>query len=190
MEASVSPPIVEHFRLQESPRQSFSPCWMHHNFGHQEMTRLGDQAIGSVILRRVGFGDLRNYLPPVGQIDGEGLQDQLGLEVAHGTLLYCGVPEEADTSEVQFPAYCSVERLKAEDGGADVSIPQGAMLERNIFGSTLSLGGLLNDNLFTDGEADQFLQEMGVQSWKASGEPAATEGHSGANSLESSLSGI
>lgn len=63
------------------------------------------------------------------------------------------------------------------------------MLERNIFGSTLSLGGLLTENLFTDGEADQFLQEMGIQNSRDFGEPASVEAHSGANSIESALSG-
>ena len=63
------------------------------------------------------------------------------------------------------------------------------MLERNIFGSTLSLGGLLNENLFSDGEADQFLQEMGVQSSRGFGEPAVPETQSGASSFESTLSG-
>ncbi len=77
---------------------------------------------------------------------------------------------------------------------ADFEVPdtgrsEGGMLERNIFGSTLSLGGLLNENIFSDGEADQFLQEMGVQSSRGFGEPASAEANSGASSFESTLSG-
>lgn len=34
-------------------------------------------------------------------------------------------------------------------------------MDKNIFGSTSSLGGLLNEALFNEGEADQFLQELG-----------------------------
>ena len=71
----------------------------------------------------------------------------------------------------------------------DTGRSESGMLDRNIFGSTLSLGGLLNDNLFSDGEADQFLQEMGVQSSRGFGEPAAAEAHSGASSFESAISG-
>lgn len=33
-------------------------------------------------------------------------------------------------------------------------------MEKGIFGSTISLGGLLNDSFFTDGETDQFLREF------------------------------
>jgi hypothetical protein len=33
-------------------------------------------------------------------------------------------------------------------------------MERGIFGSTISLGGLLNDTFFSDGETDQFLKEL------------------------------
>ena len=62
-------------------------------------------------------------------------------------------------------------------------------MEKSIFGSTLSLGGLLNDGLFTDGEADQFLQEMGVSTSRKFGDSEVTEAHSGANSFDSCLSG-
>lgn len=63
------------------------------------------------------------------------------------------------------------------------------MLERNVFGSTLSLGALLNENLFSDGEADQFLQELGVQNSRGLVEPVSGEAHSGADSFESTFSG-
>ena len=71
----------------------------------------------------------------------------------------------------------------------DTTRSESGMLDRNIFGSTLSLGGLLNESLFSDGEADQFLQEMGVESSRGFGEPAVAEAHSGASSFESTLSG-
>lgn len=62
-------------------------------------------------------------------------------------------------------------------------------MERSIFGSTLSLGALLNDNLLTDGEADQFLQEMDVTNSRSFEDPDVVEVHSGANSFASCLTG-
>lgn len=63
-------------------------------------------------------------------------------------------------------------------------------MERGIFGSTISLGGLLNDSFLTDGETDQFLKEFeqGVPK-DLLDVPACGEADSGATSLNSTFSG-
>lgn len=63
-------------------------------------------------------------------------------------------------------------------------------MERGIFGSTISLGGLLNDTFFSDGETDQFLRELeqGVPKDMLTGPPCG-EADSGATSFDSTFSG-
>ena len=64
-------------------------------------------------------------------------------------------------------------------------------MDKSIFGSTCSLGGLLNDVLLMEGDADQFLGDLSSSPLPASKglDFLPSVDGSGATSLESSLSG-
>lgn len=62
-------------------------------------------------------------------------------------------------------------------------------MDKALFGSTCSLGGLLNDTLFSECEADQFLGELDCPVSKGMAFFPAMETASGADSLGSNLTG-
>ena len=117
-------------------------------------------------------------------------------------LCFAKVADEDDTHTVKCIAFPVRWRAVGGSGGLQIRCTasgvsfhpasgiKGPAMEKGIFGSTISLGGLLNDSFFTDGETDQFLREFEQGVPKDLLEVhACGEADSGATSFDSTISG-